>query len=290
MENIHKIQHLVGNISERDLAYVDCYACDDLGIFIPSVGFCGYAVQPGHTHPTYSFVIFLSADQGIIDSPPLIPLAGYYAAAVLPPGIPHEEKMGDEFVRYIAIMMTTKLAERICRHYQIRPYDEPVWHAFALSKQILLLIERFMKEYESQPTDDSVLDALGYLIANDLIKGAADIGEDKQIAVNNVIRSAIDYIQQNFARPLTIAVLAEQAGMSVSTFTRKFKDETGETPAAYVLAERLIKARKLMRDREMRLTDIALSCGFSSSAHLTSCFKKNLGMSPREYRSLYINI
>lgn len=45
-------------ISESDLKYVDYYVSENFAIFIPSVGFCEYAIMPQHTHPAYSFILF----------------------------------------------------------------------------------------------------------------------------------------------------------------------------------------------------------------------------------------
>lgn len=290
MKDMQKIQRLVGGICDRDLNYVDSYVSDDVGIFIPSVGFCGYAVQKGHTHPTYSFVIFLTANSGIIDAPPLASSIQHYAAAILPPDVPHEEAMGEEFVRYIAIMLSAELTEKIYRRYHVMPYCLPAWYSFLVPKQIMLLIDRFMGEYETARADNAVLESLGYLIANDLIKSAANINDINITSVNNTMQGVIDHIQQNFARSLTVSDLAGFSGMSVSAFARQFKAETGKSPAAYILKIRLEKAKKLMHSKEIRLTDIALACGFSSSAHLTSCFKRSFRMTPSEYRSLYTNV
>ena len=57
MEDIAKIQTLVGeSITKEDLCYVDCYVHHHMGLFIPSVGFCQYAIQEGHTHPAYMII------------------------------------------------------------------------------------------------------------------------------------------------------------------------------------------------------------------------------------------
>ena len=66
--SLQMIQNLVGDISESNLKYVDCYISDELGLFIPSVGFCEYAIIPQHTHPAYSFVLFFSKEQNIVVS------------------------------------------------------------------------------------------------------------------------------------------------------------------------------------------------------------------------------
>ena len=50
MKDIDKIQELVGDICAEDLKYVDCSVSHNLGIFIPSVGYCNFAIKPQHTN------------------------------------------------------------------------------------------------------------------------------------------------------------------------------------------------------------------------------------------------
>lgn len=285
MRDIDIIKSLTGEINEQDLQYVDSWVCKNVGIFIPSVGFCGYAIQKGHTHPSYSFTILFTQCDNVIKTD-LQPGENYYAAAMLPPGIPHEEKQGDEFVRYIAIMVSDEFAGRIFKRFSMRPYDKPEWCPFLVSKEIMTLIDRFTEEYETNNCDDSVLEALGYLIANDLIKSAATTYETGSASISGSIRSAVDYIHQNFSKPLAVGSLANHVQMSVSTFARKFKRETGMSPVAYILRVRLTKAKRLLRSKDLSITEIAVNCGFSSAAHLTSSFKKQFGMTPSEYRLL----
>lgn len=45
-KSLKRIQSLVGNITEENLKHVDCYVTQDFGMFIPSVGFCEYAIMP----------------------------------------------------------------------------------------------------------------------------------------------------------------------------------------------------------------------------------------------------
>lgn len=291
MNDIDKIRQLVGNITEQDLVYVDSYVSEKIGIFIPSVGFCGYAIQQGHTHPAYSFVIFLTPDHDMIGLKNL-PFAhdNEYVAAILPPDIPHEEKTGDEFVRYIALMISLSLIDMLCQTLHLVSIQGTLWHPFLVSKQLLTLIERFMEEYESPRRSVPILNALGLLIADDLVKSMAGTSSREPVARKGTIQSVIDHIQQHYSDALTVRELSGLIQVSPSSFSRQFKQETGKSPAAYLLEVRLSKAKKLLRSNELPITAVALNCGFSSSAHLATCFKKHFKMTPSQYRSLYINL
>ncbi len=85
------IQKLVGDISESNLKHVDYYVSDNFGIFIPSVGFCEYAIMPRHTHPGYYFVLFFSQEQSITPVKIEI-LPEHYLVTVMAPGMPMKKK------------------------------------------------------------------------------------------------------------------------------------------------------------------------------------------------------
>ena len=59
MKEISKIKSLVGDISFENLKYVDYSVTEKFGIFVPSTGFCEYAITPNHTHPGYMINIFV---------------------------------------------------------------------------------------------------------------------------------------------------------------------------------------------------------------------------------------
>lgn len=290
MRDLDDIRALVGQITAQDLKHVDSYVCKDVGIFVPSTGFCGYAVKTGHTHPAYSFVILFNKSDSVVDTD-LCPDENHYAAAVLPPDVPHEEAAEDEFVRYIAIMASKHLIGAVCAGLGIAPPVGQNWHTFFVPKEIMPLISRFMEEYEDgAPGCGAVLDATGFLIVNDLLRHAFAAESGYLRPKSAAIRSAVEYIHQSFASPLSVRMLAQRAGLCVSAFSRRFFDETGVTPGAYLLRVRLKNAKKLLTGSEYSITQIAQQCAFSSAAHLSSSFKKRYGCTPSAYRSLYANL
>ena len=89
---------------------------------------------------------------------------------------------------------------------------------------------------------------------------------------------------------ITVKKLAELGHISVSSFTRIFKKELHATPVEYLIEIRLQQAKKLLRRKEISITQVALRCGFNSSSHLSASFQRVLHMTPREYRKLYCEI
>lgn len=93
-----------------------------------------------------------------------------------------------------------------------------------------------------------------------------------------------EFIDAGLAEPLGVQAMAQLLGLSEGYFTRAFKSATGKSPHAYLIDRRLSKARALMRDTPAALAAIALACGFSSQAHMTTVFRQRLGVSPAQLR------
>jgi AraC family transcriptional regulator len=107
-----------------------------------------------------------------------------------------------------------------------------------------------------------------------------------------VISLVCDYMQANFHRQIYLSQLAELAQLSQYHFCRMFKDSLAQTPQAHLHSIRIeqvkLRINKISSSQES-LSDIALQCGFSNQSHMGRYFKKLVGISPRQYRSLNVN-
>ncbi len=63
-----------------------------------------------------------------------------------------------------------------------------------------------------------------------------------------------------------------------------FRASTGSPPYRYVLGRRIERAKDLLADTSLSITDVALACGFSSSAHFATAFRQAQGATPSSYR------
>lgn len=289
MEKIDMIKKLVGNINEDDLKHVDYSVSDNLGIFIPSTGYCKYAITPNHTHPTYMFNIFTKEENIIIKTKIDVP-ENYYLAAVLSPEIKHQENVGDSFTRYYAIMIDKNYFEKVYYEYTNKQVPKLFWHQFCVNADILFYIKQFINEYESKKVNyQDILNSLSLIITNKLIRDLLNIKEKEDFVSSKYqIEKVEQYIQQNYSNKLSVKSLADVANMSISHFERVFKEEIGKTPSEYVLYVRIEKAKKLLKNDNKNITDIALECGFSSNAYFSSSFQKSVGKTPSQYKSTFV--
>lgn len=99
-------------------------------------------------------------------------------------------------------------------------------------------------------------------------------------------RRLVQYVEENLERNFKLDELAGEASVSVSGLIRKFRVEFGCSPHAYVLRQRLERARRLLaRPVAEPLKCIANDCGFSDQSHLVRHFKRAFQQTPAEYRS-----
>src|SRR5215468_5140834 len=99
-----------------------------------------------------------------------------------------------------------------------------------------------------------------------------------------VLRRVLERMQADLSSNIDLKELAAESGYSRAHFLRTFRAATGQTPHRYLLELSLTKAQALIASRLMPLIDIALACGFSSHAHLTTAFQSRFGLSPSAYR------
>src|SRR5271165_3263456 len=98
------------------------------------------------------------------------------------------------------------------------------------------------------------------------------------------INRVIDYLRGNLDRQVKLKELARVACLSEFHFHRIFGAVSGETLNNFTNRLRLEKAARLLRYSDKSLTDIALDCGFSSSATFSRAFRSGYDTSPSQFR------
>jgi AraC-like DNA-binding protein len=100
-----------------------------------------------------------------------------------------------------------------------------------------------------------------------------------------VIIRAKEYIRQNQAEELSLGMVAKAVNTSTFYFCKLFKKATGLNFTDYVSRVRIEKAKNLLLNPHLRVSEIAYEVGFQSLTHFNRVFKKIIGQSPTVYRS-----
>ncbi|GGV87580.1 AraC family transcriptional regulator [Streptomyces massasporeus] len=96
-----------------------------------------------------------------------------------------------------------------------------------------------------------------------------------------------EWALRRLGEPLSLDLLARQAGVSARTFSRRFVEETGYTPMQWVMRARIDRARELLERSERSVEQIAADVGLGTGANLRLHFQHILGTTPSEYRRTF---
>jgi AraC-like DNA-binding protein len=97
------------------------------------------------------------------------------------------------------------------------------------------------------------------------------------------LRRAKDVIDRDFAKPLDVPAIAREAHASRAHFVRSFKKAFGETPHQYLLLRRIERAKELLRNTPLSVTEVSLAVGFRSLGSFSSAFRQLVGEPPSAY-------
>jgi transcriptional regulator GlxA family with amidase domain len=101
------------------------------------------------------------------------------------------------------------------------------------------------------------------------------------------IQQVQEWCHENLDGDLHVGALARRAGMSERSFIRAFREDTGETPAEFVMSARLQAACRLLEDTQLPAKAVAQRCGLHSVAAMRRVFTRRLGVSPAQYRDKF---
>src|SRR5688572_12385508 len=100
----------------------------------------------------------------------------------------------------------------------------------------------------------------------------------------DVLARVLQVIDQRFHEPLRVEDLGRHACLSPFHFARMFKISVGQAPHAYLTAKRMEHARQLLAETNVAIADVARRVGFRTQAHFSGVFRKQVGVTPGQYR------
>ncbi|HEX3048572.1 MAG TPA: helix-turn-helix domain-containing protein, partial [Bacillota bacterium] len=109
--------------------------------------------------------------------------------------------------------------------------------------------------------------------------------EKKDSKMIRAIARAQEFIKNNFMQDLTLKMASDYVGLSESHFSYLFTKTTGESFIDYLTRLRIEKAKELIGSTNLKIYEIALQVGYTSTEHFSRVFKKLTGISPNLYKN-----
>lgn len=130
-----------------------------------------------------------------------------------------------------------------------------------------------------------LLDVLFVQLLREIVARRGLAGRGWSQAVRDpAVHRAVALLQAELARPWTLELLAQQAGLSRTSLAEKFRTAMGDTPLAHLRTLRLQKAMQLLAEPRRKLDEVAQAVGYQDAFGFSKAFKRAVGVSPGEFR------
>jgi AraC family transcriptional regulator len=103
----------------------------------------------------------------------------------------------------------------------------------------------------------------------------------------HLLARAVDFIQENLGRNISLAEISAEVDISPYHFCRSFKREMGVSPHRYLTRERVRRAQQFLTEHRLSLVEIANELGFSDQSHFTRIFHSAVGITPARYSAIH---
>jgi len=108
----------------------------------------------------------------------------------------------------------------------------------------------------------------------------------QRLRMERHIHKALEYIHENYCQDLTLEEVAAQADLNPAYFSSYFKKYTGSSFINYMTELRIKKAKSLLKEDNKKISEISELTGFNDMRYFAKIFKKYVGVTPSEYRSI----
>lgn len=117
----------------------------------------------------------------------------------------------------------------------------------------------------------------------DLVKSLHNSEQHHLLPLQEAMRRAKHFLEQNYAEQLSLKQTAKHIGISPAYLSRLFHQEYGVSFSKYLTSLRLEAARKLLQTTRLQIGEIANRCGFSSSSYFIKVFSEHYNVTPKNY-------
>lgn len=159
--------------------------------------------------------------------------------------------------------------------------------------QLTLLAQMALRRSANGPVDRLLADSIGYAIAGEILRTWSNIAVadgpprlERTLPADRRMMLVHDYIEDNLTEPMSLSDLAAISGLSIAQFMRTFKSTFGVTPHRWILERKMNRAKLVITQGGVSVTQAAHALNFSSSQHFATMFRKYSGMAPSTFKRL----
>ncbi|MBR2878414.1 MAG: helix-turn-helix domain-containing protein [Clostridia bacterium] len=154
-------------------------------------------------------------------------------------------------------------------------------------EEIIFILQKLQEEYYSANASFAMIRSLLVQLIIELCRCYVGRKKTKPEAMN-LLRDDKTIFDTAINEKMLISQMAAKSGISEQHFRRLFHKVYGTSPLNHLHLRKVINAKKMILENKYSITEIAMRCGFCNSSHMSRVFKKIEGMSPREYKKMYL--
>ena len=222
-----------------------------------------------HAHPYLELLYFTEGGGGIDVSGQRL-CAGILDTIVYPAGWEHQEQASAARKREIICLWIELPELQLEKPIQIRDHDNLFGRLFSY----------LYREASRPDASEYVLEYGMKLLLTELLRCDAH-----QTGTPERLQLVMQYLQVNYAKPITLSQLAALEHVSVSYLSRQFRRYTGKTVITYLNELRVQAAQALLIQTDEPVETIAERAGFESPKYFSRIFRAKMGISPKSYRA-----
>lgn len=174
--------------------------------------------------------------------------------------------------------------EKFCHKYTPDPEKQIIYEN--ISK---IILSEYEQKKENYLTSISTL-LIWFLIDLDRsynINGDLGISYEMndRLKHKKIITEVLNFVEINYKSDINLGQLANDLYVNQAYLSREFKKITGYSMIKFITNKRIREARELLRNSDMSISEVAITVGYNNITHFHTMFKKEIGISPKEFRN-----
>lgn len=192
---------------------------------------------------------------------------------------------------FLALIVPPELLEIVAEDLELDPARIEIRNRFSVRDAQLENIAWALKaEMESgYPSGRLYLDSLAISVATRLVCSHSSVSVETPFVSGRMsgrrLRDVLTFIEDNLNQELPLSAMASAAGLSVSHFKSLFRESVGMPAHQYLIRRRVERAKSLLAEGKMSISQIAFETGFAHQSHLARHMRRVMGISPRALRN-----